>query len=97
MELPWNPPTRVVALFNQLENAGALLSDTCVVIITSIGYNIINTTVQFEIPCRDWRQKVQAAKTRMTTLQEHFRCADLVGAPTLSIVFPPPQQEPSTG
>jgi hypothetical protein len=58
MMLPWNPPTPIKALFNQLEEVvsfaaagGEALSGMQVI---HTGYNIISATGLFKLPCRDW-------------------------------------------
>jgi hypothetical protein len=80
MQIPWNPPTPVEALFNQRTEGVAFaaagneaLSDTQVI---RIGYDLISQTGLFEMPCREWRQKAAGDKT-MTAFQAHFRDADL--------------------
>jgi hypothetical protein len=79
MQRPWNPPTPVEALFNQLTEGIAFaaagdeaLSNTQVI---RIGYNLISKTGLFELPCHEWRQKSAATKT-MNAFQTHFRDAD---------------------
>jgi hypothetical protein len=79
MGAPWNPPTPIDKLFAQLDDGIRFAtagkdkpSDPTVI---RLGYNIIHQTGLFEIPCRDWRNKPEADKTRKK-FNLHFRAAD---------------------
>jgi hypothetical protein len=79
MAAPWNPPTPIDKLFTQLDDGIRFAtagndkpSDPTVI---RLGYNLIHKTGLFEIPCRDWRNKPEADKTR-ANFNLHFRAAD---------------------
>ena len=80
MQAPWHPPTPIEALFTQLNvdirfaTAGkdAPKSEASVILI---GYSIINATGLFDVSCREWRAKEDAAKT-LALFRRHFRDAD---------------------
>jgi hypothetical protein len=79
MAAPWNPPTPIDKLFTQLDDGVRFAtagndkpSDPTVI---RLGYNLIHQTGLFEIPCRDWRNKPEAEKTR-AKFNLHFRAAD---------------------
>jgi hypothetical protein len=79
MATPWNPPTPIDKLFTQLDDGIRFAtagndkpSDPTVI---RLGYNLIHQTGLFEIPCRDWRNKPEADKTR-AKFNLHFRAAD---------------------
>ena len=79
MQAPWNPPTPIEALFTQL-NVGIRFATAgndapSEASVIRIGYNIINATGMFDMACREWRSKDDAAKT-LATFRRHFRDAD---------------------
>jgi hypothetical protein len=69
----------VEALFNQLTEGVAFAvagnEDISHTQVIRIGYNLIQKTGLFELPCREWRQKPAESKS-MTAFQTHFRDAD---------------------
>jgi hypothetical protein len=80
MQIPWSPSTPIEVLFTQLDDGIAYatagdetLSETQVI---RIGYNIVEATGLFELPCRDWWLKARADKT-MQTFKTHFSHADV--------------------
>jgi hypothetical protein len=80
MQIPWNPPMPIEVLFTQLDNgiAYAAAGDETLSAtqVPRIGYNIIDATRLFKLPCRDWRLKARADKT-MQTFKTHFSRADV--------------------
>ena len=79
MAAPWNPPTPIDKLFTQLDDgvrfATAGNDTPSPPTVIRLGYNIIQDTGLFEVPCRDWRAKPEADKT-LATFILHFRAAD---------------------
>jgi hypothetical protein len=78
MNKPWNPPTPIEALFKQLEEgvifATADGEPPAAPAVVRMGYNIIEATGLFAMPCTEWRKLATAAKT-MAAFQTHFRLA----------------------
>ena len=80
MNTPWNPPTPIEALFDQLEEgvifATAGGEPPAPSAVVRMGYNLIDATGLFATPCTEWRKLATAAKT-MAAFQTHFRLADV--------------------
>lgn len=79
MHKPWHPPTPIEDLFDQLADAttfaiagNAAIGNTNVI---RVGYNLIAATGLFDLACRDWRAKPDAAKD-MPSFRAHFRAAN---------------------
>jgi hypothetical protein len=70
MTAPWNPPTPIENLFDQLklgqEYAGEGGEPIDTRQLMRIGYNLIQQTGLFETSCREWRNKPTADKTYAT-------------------------------
>jgi hypothetical protein len=80
MNTPWNPPTPIEALFDQLDEgvifATAGGEPPAPSTVVRMGYNIIEVTGLFVTPCTEWRKLATAAKT-MAAFKTHFREADV--------------------
>jgi hypothetical protein len=80
MNTPWNPPTPIEALFNQLDEgvifATAGGEPPAPSVVVRMGYNLIEATGLFVMPCTEWRKLATAAKT-MAAFKMHFREADV--------------------
>jgi hypothetical protein len=79
MQLQWNPPTAIEALFLQLENgvsfATAGQDAPTRPKILRWAYNNIEQTGCFDIACREWRQMDPSAKD-WSVFKRHFKAAD---------------------
>ena len=79
MHTPWHPPTPIDKLFTQLDDgvrfATAGNDTPSAPSVVRLGYNLILATGLFDVPCRDWRAKPEAAKT-LAQFIVHFRAAD---------------------
>jgi hypothetical protein len=75
----WHPPTPIETLFDQMDSAsdfaiagGAAIGEPNIV---RAGYNLIFATGLFDLPCREWRAKPDADKTRVV-FHQHFLAAN---------------------
>jgi hypothetical protein len=79
MQLQWNPPTAIEALFLQLENsvsfATADQDAPAKPTILRWAYNNIEQTGRFDIACREWRHMAPSAKD-WPVFKRHFKAAD---------------------
>jgi hypothetical protein len=79
MQLQWNPPTAMEALFLQFENgvsfATAGQDAPTKPTVLRWAYNIIEKNGRFDIACREWRQMDPNAKD-WSLLKRHFKAAD---------------------
>jgi hypothetical protein len=79
MQLQWNPPTAIEALFLQLEDgvSFATSGDDAPTKPTVLrwAYNNIEQTGRFDIASREWRQMDSSAKEWLT-FKRHFKAAD---------------------
>jgi hypothetical protein len=79
MQLQWNPPTAIEALFLQLENgvsiatAGQDAPTKQTILLWA--YTNIEQTGQFDIACREWRKMDPSAKD-WSVFKRHFKAAD---------------------
>jgi hypothetical protein len=79
MQLQWNPPTAIEALFLQLENGVSFATagqdaPTKPTILRWV-YKNIEQTGRFDIACREWRQMDPSAKD-WSVFKLHFKAAD---------------------
>jgi hypothetical protein len=94
MQLQWNPPTAIEALFLQLEN-GVSFATTgqdapTKPTILRWAYNNIKQTGRFDIACHEWRQMESSAKTGRFSSGISRRRTRISGAWT------PPEPQAST-
>jgi hypothetical protein len=79
MQLQWNPPTAIEALFLQFENgvsfATAGQDAPTKPTVLRWDYTIIEKTGRFDIACREWRQMDPSAKD-LAIFKRHFKAAD---------------------
>jgi hypothetical protein len=79
MQLQWNPPTAIEALFLQFENGVAFATVGQDVptkpTVLRWAYNIIEKMGRFDIACRKWRQMDPDAKD-WALFKRHFKAAD---------------------
>jgi hypothetical protein len=79
MQLQWNPPTAIEALFLQFENgvtfATAGQDAPTKPTVLRWAYNIIEKTGRFDIACRKWRQMDPNAKY-WSIFKQQFKAAD---------------------
>jgi hypothetical protein len=79
MQLQWNPPTTIEALFLQFENgvsfATAGQDAPTKPTVLRWAYNIMEKTGRLDIACREWRQMDPGAKD-WSLFKQHFKAAD---------------------
>jgi hypothetical protein len=79
MQLQWNPPTAIEALFLELENgvsfATARQDAPTKPTVLRWAYNNIEQTGRFDIACREWRQMDPSAKD-WPIFKQHFKAED---------------------
>jgi hypothetical protein len=79
MQLQWNPPTAIEALFLQLENGVSFATSghdaPTKPTVLQWAYNNIEKTGRFDIACREWRQMDSSTKDWMS-FKRHFKAAD---------------------
>jgi hypothetical protein len=79
MQLQWNPPTAIEALFLQLENrvsfATAGQDAPTKPTILRWAYNNIEQTGRFDIACREWRQ-MDPSTNDWSVFKRHFKAAN---------------------
>jgi hypothetical protein len=79
VQLQWNPPTAIEALFLQFENgvsfATASQDAPTKPKVLRWAYDIIEKTGRFDIACREWRQMDSNAKD-WSIFKRHFKAAD---------------------
>jgi hypothetical protein len=79
MQLQWNPPTAIEALFLQLEDGVSFATSghdaPTKPTVLRWAYNNIEKTGRFDIACREWRQMDSSAKDWLT-FKRHFKAAD---------------------
>jgi hypothetical protein len=70
MQLQWNPPTAIEALFLQFENGVSFAT-----VGHDAAYNIIEETGCFDIACLEWRHMDPNAKD-WALFKRHLKAAD---------------------
>jgi hypothetical protein len=79
MQLQWNPPTAIEALFLQLKNrvsfATAVKDAPTKPTVLRWAYNNIEKTGRFDIACREWHQMDPSAK-EWSVFKRNFEAAD---------------------
>jgi hypothetical protein len=79
IQLQWNPPTAIEALFLQLENGVSFATSghdaPTKPTVLRWAYNNIEKAGRFDIACREWRQMDSITKDWMA-FKRHFKAAD---------------------